>query len=246
MFIGGVILVLAAALWGRLRIVHRSRSAIKKEKDISEGLLLNILPASVAQELKQKGYAEAKQFESATIMFSDFKDFTHIAEELSAADLVEEINDCFRSFDNIMTRFGIEKIKTIGDSYMAAGSIPDTNTATALDVVMAALEMQRVVITRKKEREMKHLPAYEMRIGIHTGPVIAGIVGVKKFQYDLWGDTVNIASRMESSGEPGQVNISEATYLLIKDHPNLVFTPRGEIYAKGKGNLTMYFVEQAI
>ncbi|MEP6794745.1 MAG: adenylate/guanylate cyclase domain-containing protein [Saprospiraceae bacterium] len=245
LYIGLVVFLIAVGSLGRLRYVHKSRSAIQREKDISEGLLLNILPGSVAEELKLKGHAEAKHYDLATILFSDFKSFTTISERLSAKDLVEEINYCFKAFDGIMTRYGIEKIKTIGDSYMAAGAIPDMNTASPLDVVMAAIEMQQVITDRKKDRDAQQLPAFEMRVGIHSGPVVAGIVGVKKFQYDIWGDTVNTASRMESSSEVGQVNISDATYQLIRDSPNLVFTYRGKVQAKGKGEMPMYFVNLA-
>ncbi|MDZ4747088.1 MAG: adenylate/guanylate cyclase domain-containing protein [Saprospiraceae bacterium] len=244
MYVGIVFLLGAIGIYTRLRYVHKSRTAIQKEKDISEGLLLNILPASVAEELKQKGYAEAMYYDVASIIFSDFKGFTTISEAMTAAELVEEINTCFKAFDHIMTKYGIEKIKTIGDAYMAAAGIPVNNTASVLDTVHAALDMQDFIINRKREKDQQSLPSFQMRVGIHTGPVVAGIVGVKKFQYDLWGDTVNIASRMESSGEVGHVNISEATYQHIKDTPGLVFTPRGMIHAKGKGEMAMYFVHR--
>ena len=245
LIIGIIILLAAGGLWNRLRFVSRTRKEIQKEKDISEGLLLNILPGSVAEELKMKGFAEAKHFESATILFSDFKNFTTFASGMNAADLVEELNVCFKAFDAIMTKYGIEKIKTIGDAYMAAGGIPDTNRATVADVVNAGLDMQQFVKERKRERELTGLEGFEMRIGIHSGPVVAGIVGVKKFQYDLWGDTVNIASRMETNGKPGQVNISEATYKRIHQDPSFSFISRGMIHAKGKGQLAMYFVSHA-
>lgn len=244
LYVGIVIFLGAIGIYTRLRYVHKSRTAIQKEKDISEGLLLNILPASVAEELKQKGYAEAMHHDVASIIFSDFKGFTAISEALTAAELVEEINTCFKAFDHIMTKYGIEKIKTIGDAYMAAAGIPINNTASVLDTVHAALEMQDFIINRKKEKDEQGQPSFQMRVGIHTGSVVAGIVGVKKFQYDIWGDTVNIASRMESSGEVGHVNISEATYQHIKDTPGLVFAPRGMIQAKGKGEMAMYFVHQ--
>lgn len=239
------IFVLAVGLWSRLRFIRKSRSAIQHEKDISEGLLLNTLPASVANELKIKGYADATSYNVTTILFSDFKDFTETSAHLTPRELVFELNVCFRAFDEIMIRFGIEKIKTIGDAYMAAGGIPETNTATALDVVLAALEMQKYIVARKKERDAQQLTAFDMRLGIHSGPVVAGIVGIKKFQYDIWGDTVNIANRMQSSGEPGCVNISESTYQLIRDNPILSFISRGMIQVKGKGEMSMYFVKLA-
>ena len=245
LYVGIFFLLGAIGIYTRLQYVHKSRTAIQKEKDISEGLLLNILPASVAEELKQKGYAEAMHFDISTILFSDFKGFTTISETLTAAQLVEEINVCFKAFDEIITKYGIEKIKTIGDSYMAAAGIPANNTASVSDTVHAAIEMQDFIMARIEERTQMQLPSFQMRIGLHTGPVVAGIVGVKKFQYDIWGDTVNIASRMESSGIVGKVNISETTYQHVKDNPGLEFTPRGKIAAKGKGEMEMYFVKMA-
>jgi class 3 adenylate cyclase len=244
-YIGSGILIVALGLWWRLNYVHKSRAAIRHEKEISEGLLLNILPASVAEELKIKGHADAQQFPMATILFSDFKSFTTISGNMSAEDLVKELNVCFKEFDDIMTLHGLEKIKTIGDAYMAAAAVPATNAATALEVVLAGLEMQKFIKARKQDRDHQNLEAFEMRVGIHSGPVVAGIVGVKKFQYDVWGDTVNIANRMETNCEVGQVNISETTYQLLQDKSNLRFTPRGMIHAKGKGEMPMYYVESA-
>lgn len=240
-----LLVLLAIGLWNRLTFTRKSRAIIQKEKDRSEHLLLNILPEEVAEELKDKGEADAKLFEQTTVLFTDFKGFTSISEQLSPAELVNEINVCFKAFDHIMEDYGIEKIKTIGDAYMAAGGLHVPRTSEPKDVVNAGLEMQAFMKARTAERDAEGLPAFEMRVGIHTGPVVAGIVGVKKFQYDIWGDTVNTASRMESSGEVGQVNISEATYELVKDRSEFEFTSRGKVAAKGKGQLEMYFVFHA-
>jgi class 3 adenylate cyclase len=242
LFTGCGILVVALGLWSRLQYVRRSRTAIQKEKDISEGLLLNILPAAVADELKAKGHAEARLYEQATVLFTDFKGFTTIAEQLPAAELVQEIDTCFKAFDAVIERFGVEKIKTIGDAYMAVGGLPEPSRSTPTDVVRAALAMQDFMQQRFEARTAQGLPAFGMRVGIHTGPVVAGIVGVKKFQFDIWGDTVNTASRMESSGEVGRVNISGAAHALVKDAPDLLFQPRGMVNAKGKGELEMFYV----
>ncbi|MBK7946943.1 MAG: hypothetical protein IPJ85_17285 [Flavobacteriales bacterium] len=243
--IGIIVLISAIGLWSRLRYVHRSRAAISKEKEISEGLLHNILPEEVATELKQKGYADVKEFEVATILFSDFKGFTTLSEKLTAAQLVAEIDHCFKGFDAIMEKYRIEKIKTIGDAYMAAGGLPVPAHGSPADVVSAALEMQDFMRDYKARRQAEGRLFFEMRLGLHSGPVIAGIVGVKKFAYDIWGDTVNIASRMESSGEAGRVNISAATYALVKDEAGLAFSARGPVEAKGKGPMEMWFVERA-
>ena len=166
-----------------------------------------------------------------------------MSEMLSPKELVNDLNDCFSEFDKITSKFGIEKIKTIGDAYMAAGGLPTPNDTHPIDVIKAAFEMRDFVEAGKGSKIDAGLPYFEIRIGVHTGPVVAGIVGVKKFQYDIWGDTVNTASRMESSGEVGQVNISEATYDLVKDNSDFSFTSRGKIEAKGKGEMEMYFVE---
>ncbi len=226
-------------------ISYRQRRRTQKALKRSDELLLNILPEEVADELKAKGHADAKQFASVTILFTDFKGFTSVAERLSPTELVEELNTCFKAFDHIITARGIEKIKTIGDAYMCAGGLPVPSSSTPIGVVQAALEMQAYMIARKAERDAQGEPAFEMRVGLHTGPVVAGIVGVKKFAYDIWGDTVNIAARMESSGEVGQVNISEATYALVKEEPGLAFTARGKVQAKGKGEMEMYFVHRS-
>lgn len=223
-------------------VVYRQRNRIAKEKDRSENLLLNILPAEVAAELKAKGKAEARDIDRVTVLFTDFKEFTQVSEKLTAKELVEEINHCFKSFDGIIEKHGIEKIKTIGDAYMAAGGLHATINDAVVSTAKAALEMSNFMLKRKTEREAAGKLAFEMRVGVHTGPVVAGIVGVKKFQYDIWGDTVNIASRMESSGEAGRVNVSETTFELVKDIFNCEY--RGEIEAKGKGKVKMYFIRE--
>jgi len=155
---------------------------------------------------------------------------------------VEEINVCFKAFDHIMEEYNIEKIKTIGDAYMAAGGLPQPDINAVKNTILAALDMQAFIRKRKRENVLRYKPAFEMRVGIHVGPIVAGIVGVKKFQYDIWGDSVNTASRMESNSEVGKVNISQDTYLLVKDDNDLAFEYRGKVAAKGKGALEMYFV----
>jgi adenylate cyclase len=238
-FIGGFIFVLIFA-----GVFLRQRNKIAKARKLSDELLLNILPAEVAEELKAKGHADAKQFDGVTVMFTDFKDFTQISERLTPSELVAEIHTCFKAFDNIISKHNIEKIKTIGDAYMCAGGLPVANTTHAVDVLYAALEIQQFMLDHLQRRKNEGKELLEIRIGIHTGPVVAGIVGVKKFAYDIWGDTVNIASRMESSGEEGKVNISGSTYELVKD--KFACMHRGKIQAKNKGQIDMYFVERRI
>lgn len=244
-----LLLLLLIVLYNRFQLKQKANESLKNlyeiithEKKRSDDLLLNILPEEVAEELKDKGKAEARNFDLVSILFTDFKAFTQLSENLSARDLVEEINACFEAFDGIMDKNKIEKIKTIGDAYMAAGGIPKPTEASIKNTVLAAIEMQAFISKRKVDMDRRNLPAFEMRVGIHTGPVVAGIVGVKKFQYDIWGDTVNTASRMESSGEIGKVNISRATYEWIKDEPDFAFENRGKLRVKGKGELEMWFV----
>ncbi len=239
---GLILLLVAGGFYSRWRYVKRSRAVLQVEKDRSENLLLNILPEEIAEELKLHGRSEAREFNKVSILFTDFKGFTEASAKLSASELVSEINHCFEAFDGIMEKYHIEKIKTIGDAYMAAGGLPVPSDNAVKNTVCAALEMQAFIQNRKAENDKLQKRAFEMRVGIHTGPVVAGIVGLKKFQYDIWGDTVNTASRMESHGEVGEVNISQVTYDIIKDDPQFSFTSRGKIAAKGKGEVEMWFV----
>jgi len=238
-FAGGFAIVLVFAV-----IVWRQRDRINKARQRSDELLLNILPEEVAEELKISGEAEARHFDQVTVIFTDFKGFTAFSETISPAELVSEIDTCFRAFDEITDQLEIEKIKTIGDSYMAAAGLPRHQENHATLVVSAALQIRDFMLQRAAERRAAGKPAFEIRIGVHTGPVVAGIVGVKKFQYDIWGDTVNTASRMESSGEPGMVNISATTHALVRDQ--FLCVHRGQIDAKGKGALDMYFVKSPL
>jgi class 3 adenylate cyclase len=202
---------------------------------------MNILPASTAEELKEHNSVRPVRYESATVLFTDFKGFTKIAELVTPEELVRELDDCFRMFDEIVQRHGLEKIKTIGDAYMCAGGLPQPNTTHALDAVKAGIEMVRGLHRMMEQKAAEGKPVFQMRVGIHTGPVVAGVVGSHKFAYDIWGDTVNTAARMEQGSEPGRVNISGATYELVKEVFPCMY--RGALEAKNKGAIEMYFVE---
>jgi len=247
MAVGALILLLSIGLLNRYRYVRKTRNELSEknkiinhEKERSDELLLNILPAETAEELKNTGQSEARHFDMVTVMFTDFKGFTFMAEKMSAKELVNDIDYCFKQFDKIVSKHNIEKIKTIGDAYMCAGGLPVANTTNPNDVVLAGLEIQQFMLDLKEKRIAENKPYFELRLGIHTGPVVAGIVGSRKFQYDIWGDTVNIASRMESSGEVGRVNISQMTYEKVKSQFDCEY--RGKIKAKNKGAIDMYFV----
>ena len=234
-----LIFLLAIGLYRRNTFIKKTNLIIQEEKNRSDNLLLNILPAETAMELKQSGKVLAKRFESVTVLFTDFKGFTHYAENLSPEKLVESVDFYFSKFDEIMEKYGLEKIKTAGDSYMCAGGLPFPTDDHAIKMVKAAFEIAEFVNDSQKlstENEIR----FDIRIGINTGPVVAGVVGTKKFAYDIWGDTVNIASRMESNSEPGKINVSENTYALIKDFFNCEY--RGEIEVKNRGKMKMYFV----
>lgn len=206
----------------------------------SEELLLNILPSETAEELKSTGKAKAKYYDSVTVIFTDFKDFTVISKKMTANKLVTELHYCFSEFDKIIRKYNIEKIKTIGDSYMCVGGLPIANQSHPFDAISAALEIRDCMLKYNAEKEAKGEYGFDVRIGLHTGPVVAGIVGVNKFAYDIWGSTVNTASRMEEASEPNKINISASLHSIIKDHYRC--TLRGKIDVKGLGKVSMYFV----
>lgn len=220
---------------------------LREEQDKTEKLLYNILPEEIAQELRENGKADAQHFAMVSILFTDFKAFTQASEKMSAQELVTEIGTCFEAFDVICEKYGVEKIKTIGDAYMVAGGLPVPSDISTKNTVLAALDMQKFMTERKAELDAKGKPSFEMRAGIHTGQVVAGIVGVKKFQYDVWGDTVNTASRMENACEVGRVNISQKTYDLLQNDPDFSFESRGKVKVKGKDEkIAMYFVDRSM
>lgn len=227
---------------------RKSKAALEQERQKnaelhlqSEKLLLNILPESIATELKLRGSAEPKLYDSVTVMFTDFVGFTKIAERLSPTELVGELDKCFSYFDNVVTKYGLEKLKTIGDAYMAAGGIPDKNRTHGFDCALAAIEIQAFMNQMKHIKEQQGFPYWELRLGMHTGPLVAGVVAERKFAYDVWGDTVNTASRMESSGSPGAINISKQ----LRDIIHFLFECeyRGKVYAKNKGEIEMFYLK---
>lgn len=220
--------------------IEKQKKLIEEEKEKTEKLLLNILPEETVEELKSKGKATARQYRLASIMFTDFKSFTKIAEETDPQDLVAELDRYFIKFDEIIEKYDIEKIKTIGDAYMCAGGIPIRNKSNPIDIVLAGLEIQRFMEQDFKDKAEKGEKGWGLRIGIHTGEIIAGVVGIKRFAYDIWGDSVNIASRVEASSGVGKVNISGATYALVKEFFDCEY--RGKVKAKNKGHIDMYFV----
>ena len=213
---------------------------LNQERRQSDRLLLNILPERIAKELKANGRAEPLQYDSASVLFTDFVGFTRIAETLTPDRLIKELDLCFGRFDEIAKTRNLEKIKTIGDSYMAAGGIPMPNRTHPVDSVLAALEIQDFMESMREKKKTESCPYWQLRLGIHTGPLVAGVIGQEKFAYDVWGDTVNTASRLESAGAAGRINISEATYEIVKGFFNCEY--RGKILAKNKGEIDMYFV----
>jgi len=234
-----LIALLAIGLYKRNRYIQKTNKIIEHEKNRSDNLLLNILPEETAFELKENGVVKPKKFDSVTVLFTDFKGFTQYSEMLSPEELVKSIDFYFSNFDRIIEKYGLEKIKTVGDSYMCAGGLPFPTTDHALKITQAAFEIIQFV-KKAKESNKNKLTTFDIRLGINTGPVVAGVVGIKKFSYDIWGDTVNVASRMETASETGKINISENTFNLIKN--DFKCTYRGSIKVKNRGFLKMYFI----
>ncbi len=222
------------------KAIELQKAEITTERNKSDQLLLNILPQETAEELKEKGFASPKSYDMATVMFTDFSGFTRIASTMTPEQLIQELNFCFSTFDSILEKHGMEKIKTIGDAYMCVAGVPKMHADHCVQAINAGKEIVAFMNNRIKEKKAKGVDYWNMRMGIHSGPVIAGVVGAKKFAYDIWGDTVNVASRMESNGAEGRINISESSYQLVKD----IFPceARGKILAKNVGEVYMYFV----
>ncbi|MEL7021536.1 MAG: adenylate/guanylate cyclase domain-containing protein, partial [Bacteroidota bacterium] len=249
--ISGFLILLAAVIYSRFRASRKARKQlekqsreIKEERERSEELLLNILPKPIAEQLKEKGKVPAERFDHVTVLFTDFKDFTKISEQLSPEQLVAEIDNCFKGFDFIISQYSsIEKIKTIGDAYMCVSGLTQRRSIPN-EIIKAALEIQEFLKETAEVKRQQGLPYFEARIGLHTGPVVAGVVGINKFAYDIWGDTVNIASRIESACEPGEVNISESTYNEIRYSFDCQY--RGKVEAKSKGMIDMYYVKKPV
>ncbi len=240
--------LIAFSLYYRWKTMYKFNNLLKEKNNIilteqkkSEALLLNILPRSIAEELKKNGAAEAKRHQSVTVLFSDFVNFSQITAKKNPKTLVADLDYCFKAFDAIIEKNNLEKIKTIGDAYMCAGGLPNSNDTHAHQIMQAAIEMQAFLKNWAASNKDNKVPIFKARIGIHTGPLIAGVVGDKKFAYDIWGDTVNIASRMESAAEAGRINVSKTTYELLKD--DFDFIARGSIEAKNIGAMNMYFLK---
>ena len=215
--------------------------SLNRERGRSDALLLNVLPEPVAHELKAFERVEPREYGSASVLFTDFVGFTQVAEGFTPQRLVSELDFCFRRFDEITRRHNLEKIKTIGDAYMAVGGIPSPNDTHARDCVRAALEIAAFVAEAREQKLREGQSYWDVRVGVHTGELVAGVIGREKFSYDVWGDTVNTASRMESAGAAGRVNLSRATYELVKDFFDCEY--RGRVEAKGKGEIEMFFVK---
>ena len=239
-----LVFIIAFILFRNYQIKSRTNKLLDKQKAEIQLLLSNMLPEVVAKELQNDGFATPRYYDSVSVLFSDFKNFTQMADALSPQEVVFELNSCFMAFDDIIEKHGLEKIKTIGDAYMCAGGVPAIDEMHPMKIIRASLEIRKFMRDRNDKKLSEGQTLWELRIGIHTGPIVAGVVGRKKYAYDIWGSTVNTASRMESNGEPGKVNISAATYDLIKDRYQCTY--RGKIFAKNVGDIDMYFVESEL
>lgn len=237
----GLILAIAVILYRNYRSKVKTNRVLDRQKAEIQALLGNILPDEVAKELQQTGVATPRHYENVSVMFTDFRGFTSIADKLTPELLVQELGSCFMAFDNIIDKYNLEKIKTIGDSYMCAGGVPVPDKNHVHNIIRASMEIQQYLSVENEKRRSQGRDTWELRIGINVGPVVAGVVGKKKYAYDIWGSTVNIASRMESNGVAGRVNISESTYHMVKDKFNCSY--RGKINAKNIGDIDMYFVD---
>ena len=239
-----IAILMEKAFVGSLTKLDQKNKDLDLEKQKSDDLLLNILPLEVMEELKQTGRTEAKNYSLVTVLFADFKDFTTIIEEITPEELVGGLAEYFELFDNIIEKYDIEKIKTVGDAYICASGLPAPNIENPVIMIKAAMEILESVQKLNQTRSAQGKIIFEIRIGINSGPLVAGVVGIKKFAYDIWGDTVNTAQRMEQNGEQGKVNISGTTYNLVKHRFKCVH--RGKIDAKHKGEIDMYFVENPL
>ncbi|WP_020529782.1 adenylate/guanylate cyclase domain-containing protein [Flexithrix dorotheae] len=234
---GMTALICLALIWSLSLMIDKSEESLMAEQKKSDDLLHNILPANIIRDLKESGKTIPKRHKDVTILFTDFEGFTELVAFIPAITLVNELNDIFGRFDEIMEETSVEKIETIGDAYMAACGLEDDITNHAANCITAAKKMLSYLEERNKSHDIK----WNMRIGIHSGSIVAGVVGKKKFAYDLFGDTINTASRIESAGKVGKINISSSTFELVKNDFSCL--SRGKIFAKGKGELEMYFVK---
>jgi class 3 adenylate cyclase len=225
----------------QMLLIKDLKRKAESERDLNHRLLLNILPEDVAEELKEKGVAQPVHYKSVSVLFTDFVGFTALAEKMTPQEVVANLDVCFALFDKITEKHHLEKLKTIGDSYMCAGGLPKPTKTHPVDVVLAAIEMRAAMRKLKREAEQEGKAFWDIRIGIHSGPLVAGVVGQKKFAYDVWGDTVNLAKGMESCGAAGEINISRSTYDYVREFFD--FQPRGLQPAKNRGDVEMFFVK---
>lgn len=224
--------------------VEKQKRQVEIEKSKSDKLLLDILPQEIVSELKTYGRSYARKYEEVSVLFADIKDFSTVAAQLRPDELVSHLDDYFRGFDHIIENYGMEKIKTIGDSYLCVSGLFDKQANHAFHTVQAARDMQQFISSFGDSKKIQGLPVFKFRIGIHSGPLVAGVIGMKKFAFDVWGDTVNMAARMEQYGEAGRINISHSTYTLIREHFNCI--SRGMITLKNGREMEMYFAEDPI